>query len=219
MGLISTDQSYQVIATLLANTDWNKLDFNLNALQELVVRSPKEAGRHFTAFLKNGGRMNFPVWKIIQLGKNHNTVNDYLRLIRDNSSGTAEILDFMLNHDSFTIEDTPTYVNLVLLSVADLGFPHGAKYEEVCERAFKYGLELCPAEVGPQYVLQYGNQIENDDFSIAMEPIHDTIISYLFSISFEDNIPRLTWNNGHKNCNYNAKSKLAFVSRKKLVLS
>ena len=57
MGQITLDQSHQVLATLAVNTDWNAVDFASSGLQELIVRNPKEAGRQFTAFLKNGGKV------------------------------------------------------------------------------------------------------------------------------------------------------------------
>ena len=58
MGQITIDQSHQVLATLAVNTDWNKIDFNDSRLQDLIVRNPKEAGRQFTAFLRNGGKFS-----------------------------------------------------------------------------------------------------------------------------------------------------------------
>ena len=59
MGKITIDQSHQVIATLVVNTDWEKIDFNNSGLQDFIIRNPKEAGRQFTAFLKNGGKFTF----------------------------------------------------------------------------------------------------------------------------------------------------------------
>lgn len=58
MGQITTDQSHQILSTLSTNTDWTSIDFEGSDLQNLVVRSPKEAGRQFTTFLRNGGRMS-----------------------------------------------------------------------------------------------------------------------------------------------------------------
>lgn len=55
MGKITLDQSHQVLATLAVNTDWTTIDFDDSGLQDSIVRNPKEAGRQFTAFLRNGG--------------------------------------------------------------------------------------------------------------------------------------------------------------------
>lgn len=57
MAKITTDQSHQVIATLIANANWGSIDFVESGLQDLIIRNPKEAGRQFTTFLKNGGRI------------------------------------------------------------------------------------------------------------------------------------------------------------------
>ena len=57
MGQITVDQSQQIVATLVTNTAWEEIDFEGARLQDLVIRNPKEAGRQFTAFLKNGGRI------------------------------------------------------------------------------------------------------------------------------------------------------------------
>lgn len=57
MGPITTDQSHSVMATLAVNTEWSAIDFEGSGLQDLIVRNPKEAGRQFTAFLRNGARL------------------------------------------------------------------------------------------------------------------------------------------------------------------
>ena len=59
MGIITIDESHQVVATLVVNTAWETIDFNNSGLQDFIIRNPKEAGRQFTAFLKNGGKFTF----------------------------------------------------------------------------------------------------------------------------------------------------------------
>src|SRR3989344_797976 len=58
MGQITRDQSQQVIATLMTNTDWSAIDFEAAGLQDMIVRRPKDAGAAFTAWLKNGCRLS-----------------------------------------------------------------------------------------------------------------------------------------------------------------
>ncbi|KKU18904.1 MAG: hypothetical protein UX30_C0023G0010 [Candidatus Saccharibacteria bacterium GW2011_GWA2_46_10] len=53
MGLITTDQSHQVMAVLATNVAWKEIDFEVAGLQDAIIRDPKGAGRHFTEFLKN----------------------------------------------------------------------------------------------------------------------------------------------------------------------
>jgi hypothetical protein len=53
------------MATLAVNTEWTAIDFEGSGLQDLIVRDPKEAGRRFTAFLKNGTRFIIGVLKAV----------------------------------------------------------------------------------------------------------------------------------------------------------
>ncbi len=48
----------------------------------------------------------------------------------------------------------------VTLSVAELGFPEGATFAEIVERADRNGLLLCPLELGPHLRLQFTDQPE-----------------------------------------------------------
>jgi len=52
---IGIDQSHAIMAVLGTNVDWSVLDGDF--LQEKIVRNPTEAGRQFTDFLKNGGKV------------------------------------------------------------------------------------------------------------------------------------------------------------------
>jgi len=59
---------------------------------------------------------------------------------------------------------------LIRLTVKDLGFPSGATTDEIYKRGQELGLELCPAEIGPQLRLQYSGK---ELLLIAMKPIID----------------------------------------------
>ena len=60
------------------------------------------------------------------------------------------------------------HYELVKFTVAQLGFSKGATTAEIYIKAKELGLELCPAEVGPQLRLAYPGR---DWFLIAMEPM------------------------------------------------
>ncbi len=55
MSSVTIDQSHAVMTVLATNVDWSALDPNV--LQNQIILQPKDTGRRFTAFLKNGGRM------------------------------------------------------------------------------------------------------------------------------------------------------------------
>jgi hypothetical protein len=81
-----------------------------------------------------------------------------------------------------------TTLNLVVLSVKDLGFPKGATLQQIYDRAIlEFGLCLCPAEVGPQLRLQYPNQPDEEWLIVAMEAITDLVGDlFVFSVIRSD---------------------------------
>ncbi len=69
------------------------------------------------------------------------------------------------------IASTETIVDLVSVSVAELGFPSGANLSTIYKAALPAGFNLCPTEVGPALRLQLE---QTEPFlSIAMEPVRD----------------------------------------------
>jgi hypothetical protein len=78
----------------------------------------------------------------------------------------------IIDRPAFVLRTTKAEVNLVVLSVSELGFGYdGAPIAEVYARAKRLGFELCPPEVGPQLRLQYLDQPLSEFLHIAMEPI------------------------------------------------
>lgn len=61
----------------------------------------------------------------------------------------------MLKNEDFTTQHKPEQIDLVILTVKELGFLNGATIDEIYQKAQELGLELCPAEVGPQLQLQH----------------------------------------------------------------
>jgi hypothetical protein len=61
----------------------------------------------------------------------------------------------ILDREDFIVESNSEKIKLVKLSVQDLGFLREATTDEIYAKAESLGLELCPAEVGPQLRLQY----------------------------------------------------------------
>lgn len=62
-------------------------------------------------------------------------------------------------------------VDIVRLKVRDFGFTNYPTTTELFAKAEEFGLELCPAEVGPQYRLQQTDQPMGDWFYIGMKPL------------------------------------------------
>ncbi len=64
---VSIDQSHSVIQVLANNVDWSILDGDM--LQEQIIKNPKEAGKQFTAFLKNGGKVIVDSPRVINIDR------------------------------------------------------------------------------------------------------------------------------------------------------
>src|SRR5262249_24301028 len=79
--------------------------------------------------------------------------------------------DQILGRPAVPYATTKTDVELVLISAADRGVETDSSLADVYKRARQVGLELCPAEVGPQLRLQYRNQPRGEALAIAMEPV------------------------------------------------
>ena len=81
----------------------------------------------------------------------------------------------ILKSPDFTVSKQKENLTLIHLKVQDLGFPIGAMVKEIFAKAEKLGLELCPAETGPQLRKQYLDQPLDEWFLIGMKPITDSV--------------------------------------------
>lgn len=77
----------------------------------------------------------------------------------------------LIDKPEFTTAPDAQPIDLIRLTVADLGFTTACTTTALFKRATELGLELCPAEVGPQYRLHYLDQPDNEYLSIGMQPI------------------------------------------------
>ena len=110
------------------------------------------------------------VFKTIELGTGLKTADAFRRSLKDNGIVIDEHADDILGKPGFTVATEETEIDLVVVSAAELGFKDATTLEQIYTRAKKLGLNLCPAEVGPQLCLQHKDQ-PNRELLIAMEPI------------------------------------------------
>jgi hypothetical protein len=114
-----------------------------------------------------------PIWKTITIGdyKDANAV----RAAIDAAPCPIAIgdqADEIIGRPAFPFSRSRVDVDLVVVSVAELGFgPDGATLREIYVRAGTFGLDLCPAEVGPILRLNYLDQPLGDFLHIAMRPL------------------------------------------------
>lgn len=73
------------------------------------------------------------------------------------------------------IATEPAELDLVVVSVAELGFTGVTRYDDICRRAKEQGLMLCPAEIGPALRLSYTDQPMGEWPVVAMEHLTDSV--------------------------------------------
>ena len=78
----------------------------------------------------------------------------------------------ILNSPDFQTLPKTEDATLICLTVADLRFEHCPTMDEIFQRAQELGLELCPAETGPQYKLQYPEQPAGEWLYVGMKPLN-----------------------------------------------
>ena len=115
---------------------------------------------------------HFQIWRKIALGT-YKGVDAYRRELDSAGIKIGDAADEILGRPAFSY-GTMTDVELVLVSAADLGVETESSLAGVYKRARQVGLELCPAEVGPQLRLDYRNQPLGEALDIAMEPVAET---------------------------------------------
>ena len=116
----------------------------------------------------------FNVWKTINLGTGLKTTDDFRKALKGRGFNIGNWANDILGKPAFTAATEATEIDLVKVTVAELGFKKGARRDQIYERAKELGLELCPSEVGPQLRLQYQDQPNGEWLLIGMEPVADS---------------------------------------------
>jgi hypothetical protein len=113
-----------------------------------------------------------PIWKTITVGgsKGVNAIREALETWPCHMA-IADDADEILGRPSFPFIKTPVELDLVVLSVFELGFGDETSLHDIYARAEALGFELCPAEVGPALRLDYLDQPPGDFLHIAMKPV------------------------------------------------
>lgn len=116
-------------------------------------------------------KLAFPVFKTITLGV-YESGKAYSRALARAGFTIGDWASNIL--DKIQVSQSRVQLDLVVRSVAELGFDKATRYDAICAKAKELGLQLCPAEVGPTLRLTYSDQPYREWFWIAMEPILDS---------------------------------------------
>ena len=118
-----------------------------------------------------GSQIDLKTFKTINLGTGLKTADDFRKSLRDSGNKVSSEANGILGNPAFTVAVKKIKIDLAIKSVDELGFKDGATRQRIYGRANELGLDLCPAEVGPQLRLQYKDQPEEERLIVAMNPI------------------------------------------------
>lgn len=141
--------------------------------EQMGTDDPREVFRRINSgewAVSTAKPVELPVWKTVKLGT-CKTPGEYRKALKLVDMHISD-----LSNDIFgwvTCSQEEFDLDLVVLSVRDLGFKDSASYVDICTKAQQLGLELCPAEVGHALRLQYDDQPKGEWLHIAMEAIID----------------------------------------------
>ena len=112
-------------------------------------------------------RKRFPLWKVIELGSM--STNELKEALRDSKFGTDRIASEIM--DRVHISGAGTRIELVKVSLEELLLGNDPIREQIYDSAREWGLNLVPAEVGPQLRLQYPDQPDGEEVFLGMVPM------------------------------------------------
>jgi hypothetical protein len=164
-----------------------KLLANANKLVLDGKRDAESLCSLLQSFIEQKQEKVWKTWKTIKLGTGLKTASDFRKKVMEAGMKIGDWANDILGKPAFTATESVTEVELVIASVAELGFKDGATRKDIYVRAQELGLDLCPPEVGPQLRLQYTDQPKGEWLVIAMEPIADSGGNlYLFNVERVD---------------------------------
>lgn len=167
------------------------------------------------SFIEQKSTKTWSTWKTIQLGTGLQTANDFRKAVKKAGVKIGDWANDTLGKPALMVAESVTEVELVVASVAELGFKDRATCKDIYVRAQGLGLDLCPPEVGPQLRLQYMDQPKGEWLIIAMEPI---VVSAsflgLFNVGRDDDERWLSASSGDPGSVWNGCSRFVFLRRK-----
>ena len=112
-------------------------------------------------------------WRTIKLGTGLKTAEDFNKAIKGAKMNISVECENIIKSPAFSVSSEEVEVELIKVSLTDLGFHSYTKYADVCARAKLLGLKMCPAEVGLQLRLGHEDKPKYDymDIVVAMETI------------------------------------------------
>jgi len=145
--------------------------------------------------------------KTIKLGTGLKTKEDFIKAIEQQQGEVNDRAKEIMDNPEFSVSEEEYNENLIILSVEMLRAHNNGTIGNIFDKARELGLELCPAEIGPQYRIQYLKR-EVRSFLIGMNPIFDQIFDVFSGVGGK---PCLDVSGGHFDSKYNDNDLFAFV--------
>ena len=143
----------------------------LAALSSVAFAQEQPIPRGLSSGLDLSTQAPFRTWRTTTIGS-YKGVNTYRDALDAAKIKIGDAADEILGRPAFPYAREKTVVELTVVSAAELGVESDeSSLSDVYERARQVGLNLCPAEVGPQLRLDYHNQPLGEALDIAMEPV------------------------------------------------
>jgi hypothetical protein len=108
-----------------------------------------------------------PPWKTVRLGRYKNA-HQYFLAIESAKRNIGSWAKEVLNTPMFTCSTREMDIDLIAVSVAELGLSRGGRYDGICTRALDIGLALCPVEVAAALGIDYPDQPRNEMLIVGM---------------------------------------------------
>lgn len=209
------------ILILLVGLNENYLGPVYDLVEKMIGKNGNDWFEAFKKFLRKenpwGTLYDWKVWKTIKLGTGLKTAEQFIKALDVYGYKASDWAKGLLSEATFraSVALQEIEVDLVKVSVAELGFADGAYLKDIYKCALKQGLWLCPAEVGPQLHLQYKDPPKDEWLRIAMEAISGSnTCLYLFEVGRDSGGLYLRGCSGHPDDFYRGNCRFVFVRRK-----
>lgn len=186
-----------------------KLQTQVNRLVLEGKRDPEEVIAYYQKVLEK--TLEWKTWKTIKLGTLKNADEIRRDILLASKKSITNWANYILGRQAFKISEVEYNLDLVIVSVQDLGFKSSASYGEICKRAKEFGLGLCPAEVGPQLFLQWDGQLDEACVVVAMDAIATDTDRGIFVLRFSSDKQTLHAEDGRPDNRWSYQFRFVFV--------
>ncbi|MCR4278082.1 MAG: hypothetical protein NUV80_05150 [Candidatus Berkelbacteria bacterium] len=113
-----------------------------------------------------------PAWKTITVGT-HPNKKDLQKTVETEGHKLSDWAKEVVKNKLFTVETEERKLDLYTATVAELGFPNGAKVSDIYAKLDEFGFGKCPDETALQLRREYTDQPMDEWRIVVSEPLAD----------------------------------------------